>query len=74
MQSWNWKGIDVINAHEREPQRYVSALREGLDLVTARRVDLASLQTHTWPLERAAEAFRLAEERPAGFIKGMLCP
>jgi threonine dehydrogenase-like Zn-dependent dehydrogenase len=74
MQSWNWKGIDVINAHEREPQRYVSALREALDLVTARRVDLASLQTHTWPLERAAEAFRLADERPAGFIKGILCP
>src|SRR4051794_35906007 len=23
MQSWNWRGIDVVNAHERDPHRYV---------------------------------------------------
>ena len=25
MQLWNWRGIDVINAHERDPQTYVKA-------------------------------------------------
>jgi threonine dehydrogenase-like Zn-dependent dehydrogenase len=37
-------------------------------------VDLARLQTHAWPLTEAAEGFRMAEERPAGFVKGVLCP
>lgn len=23
MQHWNWRGLDVINAHERDPQVYV---------------------------------------------------
>jgi threonine dehydrogenase-like Zn-dependent dehydrogenase len=25
MQMWNWRGIDVINAHERDPRAYVQA-------------------------------------------------
>ncbi len=74
MQSWNWKGIDVINAHERQPARYMAGLRQALELLSQRNIDLAHLHTHSWPLARAAEAFATAEQRPAGFIKGMLCP
>jgi threonine dehydrogenase-like Zn-dependent dehydrogenase len=74
MQSWNWKGIDVINAHAREPAVYVRALREALELAGSRGLDLGRLETHTWPLERAADAFRSAEERPAGFVKGVVRP
>ena len=72
MQSWNWKGIDVINAHERQPSRYVAALRNALTVMQARPLDLASLHTHAWPLHEAAEAFRFAEERPSGFFKSMI--
>jgi threonine dehydrogenase-like Zn-dependent dehydrogenase len=74
MQNWNWKGIDVINAHARQPAVYTDALREALDQATTRGLDLASLQTHTWPLERAAEAFAAMEERPAGFLKSLVYP
>ena len=74
MQSWNWKGIDVINAHERDPSVYVSALHEALALVQARPLALERLETHAWPLEQAAEAFRVAEERPSGFVKGVVQP
>ena len=74
MQSWNWKGIDVINAHERQSSVYVAALREGLELSAARGVDLAPLHTHSWSLDEAAEAFRYAEERPPGFVKSVVCP
>lgn len=73
MQSWNWKGIDVINAHERQLARYMSALREALarpDL----DLDVAGLHTHSWPLERAADAFEAAESRPPGFVKALVCP
>ena len=30
MQSWNWKGLDVINAHERDPQVYVAGMEEAV--------------------------------------------
>ena len=26
MQTWNWRGIDVINAHERRPEVYVEEI------------------------------------------------
>lgn len=74
MQSWNWKGIDVINAHERQPAKYVDALRRAFALLDSRSVDVASLHSHRWPLERALEAFEAADARPAGFIKGLICP
>jgi threonine dehydrogenase-like Zn-dependent dehydrogenase len=74
VQSWNWKGVDVINAHERRSAVYLDALRQALDLVSFRRLDLTSLHTHAWPLSDATEAFRLADERPSGFIKSIVCP
>jgi len=74
LQSWNWKGIDAINAHERRPAVYLDALRQALHLVRFRRLDLTSLHTHAWSLSDAAEAFRLAEERPSGFIKSVIRP
>jgi NADPH:quinone reductase len=72
MQSWNWKGLDVINAHDRRPAVIVDALREGLRLSTERGLDLAALQTHTFDLDAAAEAFRLSEDRPPGFLKAVV--
>jgi threonine dehydrogenase-like Zn-dependent dehydrogenase len=75
MQSWNWKGLDVINAHERRAAVYVAALGEALErLATRPEIDLAALQTHRLPLARAAEAFELGERRPAGFVKAVVCP
>jgi threonine dehydrogenase-like Zn-dependent dehydrogenase len=74
MQSWNWKGIDVINAHERAPAAYARALREGLALVAERRLDLDALVSHRWPLERIHDAFTVLETRPPGFIKGIVEP
>jgi threonine dehydrogenase-like Zn-dependent dehydrogenase len=74
MQSWNWKGIDVINAHAREPAVYLRGLREGFDRLMARKLDLSGLHTHGWSLEDAPEAFRIAEARPPGFVKGIVHP
>jgi threonine dehydrogenase-like Zn-dependent dehydrogenase len=74
MQSWNWKGIDAINAHERQPEVYLRALREAFNLSAARTVELAELHTHSWSLDDAAEAFRIAEARPQGFIKAVVYP
>ncbi|MBV9173095.1 MAG: zinc-binding dehydrogenase [Chloroflexi bacterium] len=74
MQSWNWKGIDVVNAHERQPTVYMEALREGLCLINQRGLDLSTLLTHTFGMEDAQRAFELAEARPDGFVKAVVRP
>ena len=35
MQLWNWRGIDVINAHERDPKMYLSGMRAAAEAVAA---------------------------------------
>src|SRR4029079_5015193 len=29
MQLWNWRGLDVVNAHERDPAAYLEGMRQG---------------------------------------------
>jgi threonine dehydrogenase-like Zn-dependent dehydrogenase len=72
MQSWNWKGIDVINAHERDPAVYMRGLRAGLALAAERRLRLDTLITHRVQLAHIGEAFALMESRPSGFVKAVV--
>jgi threonine dehydrogenase-like Zn-dependent dehydrogenase len=72
MQQWNWKGIDVINAHERDRSVYVSGMAAAVRAVVDGRLDLSPLLTHSFPLERIDQAFQAAEERPDGFLKAVV--
>jgi len=72
MQLWNWRGLDVINAHERDPAAYVRGIHEAVDAVVDGRLAPASLYTHTFPLERVADAFENADARPRGFMKAVV--
>ena len=75
MQLWNWRGLDVINAHERDPEIYRQGMEEGVRLLGLREtggLDLAPLITHTFPLAEINQAFATAEERPAGFLKSVV--
>ena len=74
MQMWNWRGIDVINAHERDAAIYVEGMRLIADLMAQGRVDPSPLYTHEFPLARLGDAFRTAEERPDGFLKAVIRP
>ena len=74
MQLWNWRGLDVINAHERDPARYLSGMREAARAVAAGELDPSPLYTHHFPLERIGEAFATAGERPDGFLKALVRP
>ncbi|MGO4833432.1 zinc-binding dehydrogenase, partial [Rhizobiaceae sp. 2RAB30] len=51
MQQWNWKGIDVINAHERDPQTYVRGVRDAIGAVEQGALHPEALFTHRFPLE-----------------------
>ena len=72
MQMWNWRGIDVINAHERDPRAYVQGIREAVDLMASGVLDPAPLFTHRLPLDRLGEALELTRTRPDGFLKAVV--
>jgi threonine dehydrogenase-like Zn-dependent dehydrogenase len=72
MQEWNWKGIDVINAHERDPAVQMQGLREAIDAVASGRLDPARLYTHRFPLDRLGEALDATRDKPEGFVKALV--
>lgn len=72
MQLWNWRGLDVINAHEREPRVYIEGIARAAALVAEGKLDPSPLCTHTFPLERLGEALEAARTRPDGFMKAMV--
>ena len=74
MQQWNWKGIDVINAHERRPQTYVDGMHAAVEAVADGRIDVEPLLTHRFALEELAEALRMSIDRPDGFLKAYVTP
>lgn len=72
MQLWNWRGLDVINAHERDPAVYRRGMEEGVRLLAGGGLDLAPLLTHSFPLAAINAAFTTAEERPEEFLKAVI--
>lgn len=72
LQQWNWNGIDVINAHERDPKRYLRGIAHAADAVTQGRLRPQSLYTHRYPLEQLAGALDAARLRPEGFVKALV--
>ncbi len=74
MQLWNWRGIDVVNAHERDPATYVQGMRDAVDAVARGIIDPSRLYTHRYPLERLGDALDATRDRPDGFMKALICP
>ncbi len=72
MQLWNWRGIDVINAHERDPQVAVEGMRRAVELTVSGRFDPSPLFTHRYMLDEIGEALAAVAQRPDGFTKGLV--
>ncbi len=69
---WNWRGLDVINAHERDPKVYVEGIRDAVAAVASGRLDPSPLYTHAYPLDRLDEALDATRDRPDGFLKALV--
>jgi threonine dehydrogenase-like Zn-dependent dehydrogenase len=72
MQNWNWKGIDVINAHERDPAVQMQGLREAVEAVASGRLDPEPLYTHRYWLEQLGEALDATRDKPGNFVKALV--
>lgn len=72
LQSWNWRGIDVVNAHERDPAIYVRGIAAAVQAVSDGTLDLSTVITHALPFEQLGTALDLGLDRPDGFVKAVV--
>ncbi|CAN5875720.1 zinc-binding dehydrogenase [soil metagenome] len=72
MQLWNWRGLDVVNAHERDPAVYVQGMREAVAAIAEGRLDPFSLFTHRFSLDDLGAAMEAMRTRPEGFMKALV--
>lgn len=72
LQLWNWRGLDVINAHERDPKVYVAGMREAVDAVATGRLRPWPLYTHVFELSQTDQAMEMVRSRPTGFLKALI--
>ncbi|MDQ3514642.1 MAG: zinc-binding dehydrogenase [Chloroflexota bacterium] len=71
---WNWKAIDVVNAHVRRHADLMESMRIGLELTRGGLIDLGQLVTHRYGLEEVDRAYSDLRDKPAGFIKAVVLP
>jgi threonine dehydrogenase-like Zn-dependent dehydrogenase len=71
---WNWRGLDVINAHERDPKIYMQGIREAIEAVASGRLDPRPLYTHRFPLDQLDKALDATRDRPGEFLKALVVP
>jgi threonine dehydrogenase-like Zn-dependent dehydrogenase len=72
LQLWNWRGLDVVNAHERDPRIYVQGMRDAIAAIAAGRLDPRPLYTHHYRLDQVEEAMEALRTRPEGFLKALV--
>jgi len=72
LQLWNWKGIDVINAHERDARVYLDGIRGGIAAVEEGLFQVNELLTHHYALGDLTLAYRALDRRPEGFVKAVI--
>lgn len=69
--AWNWRGLELVNAHERDLGVRAEGVAEAARLAAGGALDLGPL-LRGWPLEAVGDAFRAMEERPEGFVKAVV--
>lgn len=74
VEMWNWKAIDVVNAHVRRRADLLESMRIGLELEANKMIDLGRLVTHRYSLDDIDQAYADLRAKPPGFIKAVVFP
>lgn len=72
LQDWNWKALDVVNAHVRDQRLLREATLAGLRLQQVGRLNMHKLVTHRFSADRIDDAFETLRGKPQGFIKSVV--
>ena len=69
MQLWNWRALDVVNAHERDSEAYLRGMLAAVEAAEREVLDPQQLCTHAFPLRALGQALDATLSRPEGFLK-----
>jgi threonine dehydrogenase-like Zn-dependent dehydrogenase len=69
---WNWMAFDIINGHFRKLETILNGSRIGMQLLNQKKINMQPLITHKFKLTEIENAFQLAKEKPAGFVKSVI--
>jgi threonine dehydrogenase-like Zn-dependent dehydrogenase len=72
LQLWNWRGLDVVNAHERDPATYLDGLRAAAEAVARGQLDPTPLYTDQFRLEEIGRALDAMRDRAGRFLKALI--
>src|SRR5919197_761942 len=72
MQLWNWRGLEVINAHERNPAVIVEGMRMGVNAVTRGTAGPIPLYTPKATVGQLPLVLAAMQQRPDGFLKAWI--
>jgi threonine dehydrogenase-like Zn-dependent dehydrogenase len=72
MQLWNWRGLDVVNAHERDPKIYLDGMEAAITAISRGELDPTPLYTHTFKLDQLSSALNSIRDRPNKFLKALI--
>lgn len=72
MQMLNWRGIDMISAHERDPKEYIKGMKNAILAIKEGKMNPFPLFTHRFKLEEMEDAYKHLVSRPKGFIKALI--
>jgi 2-desacetyl-2-hydroxyethyl bacteriochlorophyllide A dehydrogenase len=72
MQLWNWRGLDVINAHERDSRCYINGMKRAIDAIEQGQLNPSELYTHHFQLGDLSTALNLLGSRDEGFMKAII--
>lgn len=72
MQDWNWKGIDVINAHERDNRVVLDGIRLAMTHMLEGNLDPLPLYTHRFRLDELGVALDATRDKPGDFVKALI--
>ncbi|HHY46909.1 MAG TPA: alcohol dehydrogenase catalytic domain-containing protein [Firmicutes bacterium] len=72
MQMANWKGIDMVNAHERSRALKLAAMRTGIKMLAANKLRIAPFISHRYHLDDIQMAFEDASRKVPGYMKGVV--
>jgi threonine dehydrogenase-like Zn-dependent dehydrogenase len=72
MQLLNWRGIDMINAHERDSDEYKNGMKKAVIAIENGEMDPYPFFTHEFSKDNVHDAFEILTNRPDGFIKAII--
>ncbi len=70
---WGWKGITVINTHERRMLFQVECCRNALYLLSSGKWNYKGVSNHIYGMDGFDQANRDLENKPKGYMKALIC-